>query len=260
MTLPMDHWPGAGPVVVLLHAGVADRRSWRAVGERLAAEGRAVVAYDRRGFGEAADAPTDDGFTHLADLEDVLDTVADGPAWLVGCSMGGEVVLDAALAMPERLAGAVLLAPSVSGAAEPDPDALDAATRAIIVQLEAAESLDAANRLETWLWLDGPDGPEGRVGGEVRDLALAMNAIALASPAEEDAGASGLDAWPRLEEVTLPVHVGWGALDVPFMVEQSRAVAARVPGAHGVELPGTAHLPMLDAPDATAGIIRAALP
>lgn len=87
-----------------------------------------------------------------------------------------------------------------------------------------------------------------------------MNAIALASPAGEDAGASGLDAWSRLEEIALPVRVGWGALDVPFLVEQSRAIASRVPGARGVELPGTAHLPMLDAPDATAGFILAGLP
>lgn len=121
MTLPREQWPGAGPVLVLLHAGVADRRSWRAVGERLAAGGRAVVAYDRRGFGEAAERPTDDGFTHLADLEDVLDAAADGPAWLVGCSMGGELALDAALAIPERLAGVALLAPSVSGAAGRSP-------------------------------------------------------------------------------------------------------------------------------------------
>lgn len=51
------------------------------------------------------------------------------------------------------------------------------------------------------------------------------------------------------------MHVGWGPLDVPVMIEQSRAVAGRIPGARGVELPGTAHLPMLDAPEATAAFI-----
>jgi hypothetical protein len=46
----------------------------------------------------------------------------------------------------------------------------------------AEESGDLAtlNKLEIRLWLDGPSSPEGRVGGAGRELALAMNAIALA--------------------------------------------------------------------------------
>lgn len=39
--------------------------------------------------------------------------------------------------------------------------------------------LEEVNRLETWLWLDGPSEPEDRVGGEARALALDMNAIIL---------------------------------------------------------------------------------
>ena len=50
--LVADRWTGGGPVVVLLHAGVADRRSWREVAEKLA-RSAAVVTYDRRGHGES---------------------------------------------------------------------------------------------------------------------------------------------------------------------------------------------------------------
>ena len=38
--------------------------------------------------------------------------------------------------------------------------------------MEAADTagdLDEVNRLEAWLWLDGPAGPEGRVSGPVRE-------------------------------------------------------------------------------------------
>jgi hypothetical protein len=49
--------------------------------------------------------------------------------------------------------------------------------------------------------MDGPAGPEDRVTGAVRSLALDMNAIILGYGVPEDAGASGVDAWNRLEEV-----------------------------------------------------------
>jgi len=117
-TLVGDRWNGAGATIVLLHAGVCDRRCWREVGARLGASGRDVVAYDRRGFGDVS--PPGGPFRHVDDLLAVLDAVSpDAPAWLVGSSMGGEVALDAALEAPERVAGLVLLAPAISGDPEP---------------------------------------------------------------------------------------------------------------------------------------------
>ena len=45
--LAADRWSGSGPTVVLLHAGVADRRGWYGVADRLGDVGQ-VVAFDRR--------------------------------------------------------------------------------------------------------------------------------------------------------------------------------------------------------------------
>src|SRR5215207_7251771 len=91
-TLVADRRCGSGPTVVLLHAGVCDRRSWREVGAILAAAGRDVVAYDRRGFGEVP--PSAVAFRHVDDLLVVLDSVsADARVWLVGSSMGGGLAL-----------------------------------------------------------------------------------------------------------------------------------------------------------------------
>ncbi len=41
---------GDGPAVLLLHAGIADRRMWAPLAELLARQFR-VVAYDLRGYG-----------------------------------------------------------------------------------------------------------------------------------------------------------------------------------------------------------------
>ncbi len=218
-TIVAEQWPGDGPPVVLLHAGVVARRSWHDIAPPLAALGAHVVTYDRRGFGESPAGSA--SFRHLDDLLSVLDAVPDGPAWLVGSSQGGLIALDCALAEPRRVAGLILLAPAVSGAPDPPEDDLDAATRRFsdaIDRAEEAHDLDELNRLEVRLWLDGPAGPAGRVSGSARELALDMNATALNNGAPDDAGESDLDAWSQIEDIHAPTILAWGDLDLPFII------------------------------------------
>jgi len=256
--LAVERWAGPGPTLVLLHAGVVDRRAWTATANRLAGT-YAVVAYDRRGFGESPSGA--DPFTHVDDLRVVLDGLEVERVWLVGSSAGGRVALDAALTFPERVAGLVLLAPAISGApdfeADPETDRLAALIDAAV----RSGDLDEANRLEAWLWLDGPAGPEGRVGSPVRDLFLAMNAIALRSEAESAAGNgnSDVDAWSRLGEIRVPVTLAWGELDVDVLNQRCQQIVDRLPSANGRELPRVAHLPDLEDPDLIADLIRRAV-
>jgi pimeloyl-ACP methyl ester carboxylesterase len=254
--LACERWPGSSPFVVLLHEGVADRRGWHQVADRLAPQ-VTVVAYDRRGYGESpvSAAP----FTHAGDLLAVLDRVGAERAWLVGASAGGGLALDTALLAPDRVAGLVLLGTAISGAPEPD---VDPDTQRLYARLDAAlatGNLDEINRLETWLWLDGPAAPEGRVGGEARALALDMNAIILRNGDREDEGGSGVDAWRRLEEIRVPVTVACGELDVPFLIASSRDLPGRLPNARYRELPDTAHQPYLEQPGQVADLVLDAL-
>jgi pimeloyl-ACP methyl ester carboxylesterase len=248
-----ERWTGDRAPLVLLHAGVADRRGWADLAGRL--DGT-VIAYDRRGHGETP--PSSEPFTHLEDLWAVLDAVTEGPAWLVGNSMGGALALDAALTAPERVAGLVLIAPAVGG--QPEPDELDADTMRIVGPLEAAEGaadIHEQLRLHAWLWLDGPGAAEGRVGGRARTLALEMNERILRNAVPEDEGESAVDAWSRLEEISVPTALIWGDLDVPFGIETCQAVAARVPGARAHVIAGAAHLPSLERPEELARLIQA---
>ena len=251
--------PGAGPTVVLLHAGVADRRAWRAVMAEPVLAGLDLVAYDRRGFGETPATGVPD---HLGDLRSVITSVADGPARLVGNSQGGRIALDLAASEPGLVAGLVLIAPAVSGAPDPDEDALDADTRRIDADIEAADAagdLEAVNRHEVRLWLDGPSGPEGRVGGAARELALEMNAITLTAEWGADPPAE-LPTWDRLGDIQVPATVACGELDLPFFLGPCRVLAERLPGAGpAITLPGVAHLPGLEAPGMVASLIAAAV-
>jgi pimeloyl-ACP methyl ester carboxylesterase len=256
-TLAGDRWRGAAPTIVLLHAGVCDRRCWREVGERLAGAGRDVVAYDRRGFGDVA--PARAPFRHVDDLVAVLDAVSPGaPAWLVGSSMGGQVALDAALETPDRVAGLVLLAPAISGAPEVDDEVVIAATNGLAEAIDAAwtaGAVEECNALEVRLWLAGPGEPEGRVSGPPRELALDMNRIVIANGEPEADGASGVDAAGRVHEIAVPAIVACGELDVALQVHRSAELADGLANATYRSLPGRAHLPYLEDPDEIAVLI-----
>jgi len=255
-TLAGERWPGGGQTVLLLHEGVADRRGWAQVAGLLAPE-VTVVAYDRRGYGQTP--VSAEPFSHLDDLLAVLDVAAAGPVWLVGASAGGGLALDAALVAPERIAGLVVMGTAVSGAPEPQ---LDAGTKRFEVPLDSAceaRDADEINRLETWLWLDGPGQPEGRVGGAARELALDMNAVIIANNVPETEGAAGVDAWHRLAEIKVPVTVACGDLDVPFLVDRCRLLADRLPAARHHVLAGMAHQPYLESASIVAELIRSAV-
>ncbi len=232
---------GAGPPVLLAHAGVTDRRSWRSVTDALAPSHR-VLAFDQRGFGETVYEPerqsgVDDGLA-------VLDHAGvDGPVALVGCSMGGRLSLDLTLAHPDRVSRLVLIGSACRGA--PGPDDWPDSYRELGLALDAAEEaddLDEVNRLEAWLWLDGPSAPEGRVSGAARSLFLAMNARALASvdPGEEVDRPS---AWNALGDIAVPTLVLIGDLDLEDVRATSEGLAARIPAATLEVLEGTAHCP-----------------
>ncbi|MDH2444575.1 alpha/beta hydrolase [Amnibacterium sp. CER49] len=253
---------GTGPVVVLLHANVADRRAYRDVVRLLDGDGLDLIAYDRRGFGETPFDREDEGFTHLADLVALLDDQGVDRAVLVGNSMGGALALDLAATAPDRVASVLLLSGGVSGMTdegEETPYELDPATAQVFGALERAEQdgdIGEQVRLELHLWLDGPAQPEGRVQGEARELAAAMNRRVLDIGAPDSAGDSGLDTWHALGSVRVPVVAAWGALDVPADLPWYERIAEGLGDAVPRVLPDSAHLPSLDAPEVVAELIR----
>ncbi len=246
------------PMLIALHAGVADSRSFGGVFDQM--EGMPeLIAYDRRGYG--CSPLGDAAFDQREDLVRVLDQVAEQAVWLLGNSIGGALALDLAVTEPERLAGLLLLSPAVSDSPETTYDEtterlLDSGERAF-----AAGDLDEVARLEAKIWLDGPEAAEGRVAGATRALALEMAVTALRSESgrerlERD---SGVGAWDRLGELRIPVTVACGLLDVRGVIDQGRAIADRIPDATFVALEDVAHLPSLEAPERVAELARRAL-
>lgn len=237
---------GFGIPVVFLHAGVTDRRMWAEQMRALAEEGYHVISYDRRGFGETetGDVP----FSHLVDLEAVLDRLSIHAAVLVGCSMGGALAIDFAIENPGRTIGLVLIGTAISGGDSAEipeevaelEDALDYASE--------RGNLETVNRIEAHLWLDGPLSESGRVQGPARELFLKMNAIALHHPdltQEEEPD----DADLSLATITAPTLLVVGELDFPDIIARHEDLSEELENAFAVILEDTAHLPSLERPD-----------
>jgi pimeloyl-ACP methyl ester carboxylesterase len=244
-----------GADVLLIHAGVNDRRSWQHVVERLSPRHR-CVAFDLRGFGETT-YEREDGWSAVSDALAVLDAAGLKRPVVVACSMGGQTAVDLALAHPDRVAGLVLIGAAVRGA--PYPELEEGPTAELNARIEAADAagdLDEVGRLDAWMWLDGPSAEEGRVDGPARELFLEMNHRALRT---QDPGAEAEipAAWPRLDEITVPTLVMIGRLDAEEILLIGELAAGIIPGAQLIFLDGVAHVPHLEGDPATLDQIAA---
>jgi pimeloyl-ACP methyl ester carboxylesterase len=114
---------GEGIPVVLLHGLTATRR-YVVMGSRSLERSRhRVIAYDARGHGRSSPAPTREAYTYDdlgRDLIGVLDDRGIERAVLAGASMGAHTLLWAALRVPERVAGLVVITPAYDPATQED--------------------------------------------------------------------------------------------------------------------------------------------
>lgn len=106
---------GAGPAVVWLGGFKSDMAGTKAqaLADWALARGRAYVRFDYFGHGESSGDFRAGTITRWReDALAVLDALVEGPAVLVGSSMGGWIACLVALAAPERVKALVLVAPA----------------------------------------------------------------------------------------------------------------------------------------------------
>ncbi|MEL7974990.1 alpha/beta fold hydrolase [Isoptericola sp. F-RaC21] len=254
MTLAHDVAGDVGsPAVLLLHAGVADRRMWDAVAPALAHTFR-VIRPDLRGYGDSplpADAPA---YSNAGDLAALLDELGVGDAAVVGSSFGGKVALELASAHPGRVRELVLLCPAAPGVPDtPASDAFDAEEARL---LEAGD-VDGAVRLNVATWL----GPDADDAARAALAVMQRRAFDVQLAADEAASAAGMpEPGPDGVEVDLagirvPTFVVEGAHDMDRLRACARHVAASVPGAELSVLDWAGHLPVLERPDAILALL-----
>ena len=104
---------GDGPPVLLVHGAAEDAAMLAGQAEALAARGRRVITYDRRGTGASTRANWPDGGVaqHAADAAALLRAHAAAPATVLGFSSGGIVAMALAVRHPELIAEAIAWEP-----------------------------------------------------------------------------------------------------------------------------------------------------
>ncbi len=236
---------------MLLHAALGGRGLWDGQMDAFAERFR-VVRYDARGFG---DSPLPGGpFSLVDDLCAIFDHLQLERAVLVGNSLGGKVALEFALTRPERVTALVLVGSALGGhESSPELARFDEQEEAFLEEGRLEEAVE----LNLRLWVDGPRRPAGAVDAQVRERVAEMQrrASAVLLAAYEQSPPPGPSEWldppaaTRLGEVRAPTLVVVGEEDVDDMLVVADRLAAEIPGARKVVLPGAAHLPAFERPE-----------
>jgi pyruvate dehydrogenase E2 component (dihydrolipoamide acetyltransferase) len=238
---------GGSPVVptpiVMVHGFAGELLTWAGCQVQLSAR-HPTYALDLPGHGGSSRDLGSGGVPGLAEaLLAFLDAVGVGRAHLVGHSLGGAVVLQAALSRPDRAASLTLVASSGLGE-EVDTGFIDR-----LLGADDPETLAAVLRP---LYAD-----PGLITAELGELVLA----ALSGPGVRATlrrladqcfapGRQRLVLRDRLAELTMPVQVLWGTDDSVLPVRHAQAL----PPAVAVHLfPGQGHMLPIEA---AAGVSR----
>jgi non-heme chloroperoxidase len=233
-TTPIDlHYTdqGAGDPVVLIHGWPLSGRTWESQIPALIADGRRVITYDRRGFGQSSQPWTGyDYDTFAADLDALMRHLDLHNATLVGFSMGGgEVVRYLSTYGDDRVSKAVLAAavPPYLYQSDDNPDGgLDDAT---ITAFQTGVSTDRLAFLEDFTTTFFSANGELKVSEPQRRYAATIAAGASPKGTLDCIAAFGLtDFRGDLDKITVPVLVIHGDADgiVPFEVSGKRSAAA----------------------------------
>ena len=246
---------GSGPPILLVHAAIVDLDAWDLVVPPLLRAGYRVLRYDMRGFGRTETADVE--FNPRADLVAVLHAFGVRQVAAVGNSRGGQIVLEAAIEHPDRLAAVMTIGAAPGGfvgGVTPQEEAL----------YEAAERLedavprdpDALAEMMVRLWADGPGQPPTRLPAAIREF-VRERARRQFLPGYVSGRIRHLEpqACDRLAELRCPVLAFCGGLDSSHEVNAARFVGENAPNAKSVIWPDVAHLPGLEAPERLAELI-----
>jgi pimeloyl-ACP methyl ester carboxylesterase len=250
---------GSGPPVVLVHGMVNSSRHWSAVAQRLA-ERYDVIAPDLVGHGDSATPRGDYSLgAHAAVIRDLLATLGIERATIVGHSLGGGVAMVFFWQFPERVERLALVSSGGLGR-EVSPLLRTASlpgAKALISAAAHPAVLRGVHAAGTRLRERGSG-----LGVQVQAVARALRPLETAGAREAfvqtlraviDPHGQRVSANDRLYLLEpVPTLIAWGDRDRTIPAAHGLAAHAALPGSRFVTLPGAAHFPHLETPDALA--------
>lgn len=221
---------GEGDPVLLLHGGMSDVEEFDKNLFMLADRFR-VIGYDRRGFGRSADTGPFTMEEMAADAAVVVESIAGGPAHVIGYSAGGMVAALLAIRRPDLARSLTIISSALEAndwivrPQAPAEDAVDAGYPAVIVDRYAQLS------------------PDGRKHFHV----LVRKAAELA--AHDVAPADALGSYPGRALIVT-------ADDDLVTLESQIALYRSLPRGELAVIPGTSHTLVLEKPQWVTTLVR----
>jgi pimeloyl-ACP methyl ester carboxylesterase len=254
---------GMGPDVMLIHGLGATKSSFFDTAAALARSGYRVHALDLPGFGGSSKPPAQYGapfFTKT--VLGVMDALAIERAHFVGNSMGGRVSIEVGLASPERVGAMVLLCPAVAFVRR----GWAPVVKVLRPEFGLLPHRFGHGNIERTFWslFADRDLVDPTLGDIVTDeferiyrspgARLAFLSSARSLYLDAPFGKNGF--YPRLAELEPPALFVWATHDKLIPAGLRRHVEEWLPSAEQITLHGCGHVPQVERPDHTNGIIR----
>jgi 3-oxoadipate enol-lactonase len=237
---------GEGPVVTLIHPGLWDMRTWGREFLTFVDAGYRVLRYDARGYGMSSRPEPGTTYSHVRDLDALLDAAEVTQTALVGCSMGGAIAIDFLLERPAKVWGLVSVAAGLGGfeATEEEEEWWAQRDGPIEAAIEAGD-LERAQELRLEIW--APLGTSDERGARIRQIAFDnLHEIVM-----DESGEEQLDppAAHRLTEVDVPTMILEAEHDPPDMHRIADLLVREIIGSRKVVVEGADHVVNMRQPE-----------
>jgi len=237
---------GKGSPVLLIHGFPLDRRIWEAQIAALASRIR-VVAPDLRGFGRSESPPGRCSMDLYArDLLGLMDRLGLERFAAAGHSMGGYILFALHRLAPERLTRLALVTTRATADDEAGKKNREATAARVLAEGPAFLVESMAERV-----LGPRTSPE--LFERFRKIIVSQNPAGIAAASR--AMGERPDSRPGLASINVPTLAIAGLADKLVPLEETRAMAAAIPGARVVEIEGVSHLPMMESPEQTTAAL-----
>lgn len=248
--LAHDDTGGAGRLVLMLPGAGDVRSEYRFLVDRLAARGHRVVTADLPGHGSSPLMPEYTVRATSAATVALLESLAGGPAVIVGCSFAPAAAVWAAAERPDLVAGLVAISPHFHADESPKGRLLAWATKGLLRGPWAAGLW--ASMYAGWYGTNPP-----------ADLASQLDLLRsmLGDPARRKAVRETLTAdragvADRMAAIGIPTLTVFGSRDDHFAdpAAEAEATASRL-GGDPLVVDGAGHYPHVESPEVVATAI-----
>lgn len=235
--------------LLLIHGFPLDHALWDPQIAAFAGQ-RRVIAPDLAGFGASVAAGPESLDGHADDLAALLDRLGIARAVVAGLSMGGYIAFALWRRHRERVAGLVLTC--TKAGADNEAGRAGRYQTALAVE-DKGMSVLVGGMLPKLLSPTAPDAVRAEVEAMILRQPPAGSIAALKAMAARP------DSGPDLPGIYVPALIVAGEADAIIPAADTEAMAAAIPGARSVVVPGAGHLANLEEPGAYNAALRAFL-